>query len=217
MLDARGDESARAYPIRLMNDQDLDDRRLVDAAKGGSEEAFEELVRRYYERVYRNAYRILDSAEDAEEVVQETFSRAVLALERFDHRASFFTWIVSIARNAAFDQLRVAKRRAKMYGIAEGFDDIAVDRDTASPVTASAENESATIVRKGLMRLKERDRTLLVLREYDGLQYEEIAKIMKCSVGTIESGIHRARKKLRYFLQALDPAMDTARENARIR
>lgn len=200
-----------------MADLEFDDRPLVEQAKAGSEEAFSELVRLYYERVYRNAYRILESPQDAEEVVQETFARAALALERFDHRASFFTWLVSIARNAAFDQLRTAKRRAKLYGVGEGFDELAVDRTTASPFDESADNEAAKIVRRGLMRLKERDRKLLILREYEALSYEEIARIMKCSVGTIESGIHRARKKLRWYLSALEPNGEEIAERTRQR
>lgn len=199
------------------DDPEFDDRRLVEEAQAGSEDAFSELVRRYYERVYRNAYRILESPEDAEEVVQETFARAVLALDRFDHRASFFTWLVSIARNAAFDQLRTAKRRARLHGVSEGFDDLAVDETTASPISASVDNEAATLVRRGLMRLKERDRKLLILREYEALSYEEIARIMKCSVGTIESGIHRARKKLKWYLSALEPNGEGVAERARQR
>ncbi len=195
-------------------DSETDDRMLVERAKTGDTAAFDELVRRHYERVYRNAYRILESVEDAEEVVQETFARAVLALDRFDHRASFFTWLVSIARNAAFDQLRSKKRRARTYGIEEGFDNLAVDH-SSSPFAASTDSESSAIVRKGLMRLNERDRTLLILREYEGLQYEEIAKVLDCSVGTIESGIHRARKKLRYYLAALEPNQDDIATKAR--
>lgn len=190
-----------------MDEVPSDERDLVEAAKSGSEVAFSELTARYYERVYHISYRILDSVEDAEEVTQETFARAVIALERFDHRATFFTWIVSIARNAAFDQLRAKKRRARLYSVEDGFENMAVD-GASGPVTATSESEAAAIVRKALTRLNERDRTLLVLREYENMQYEEIARVMKCSIGTIESGIHRARKKLKYYLQALDPARD---------
>jgi RNA polymerase sigma-70 factor (ECF subfamily) len=191
-------------PTLHMDDPGIDDRTLVDEARAGSQDAFTALVRRYHERLFRVCCRILDKVEDAEEVTQETFARAVTALERFDHRASFYTWLVSIARNAAFDLLRASKRRARHYGVQDGLEDLAVDQGS-SPVADSTRAEAAQIVRKALSRLNERDRTLLVLREYENMQYEEIARVLGCSLGTVESGIHRARKKLRYYLQALEP------------
>ena len=86
-------------------DETQDDRELVVRAKDGSEEAFNDLVRLYHERIYRIALRIVHDPDEADEITQETFARAVAALDRFDFRAKFYTWIVSIARNAAFDAL----------------------------------------------------------------------------------------------------------------
>lgn len=176
-----------------------DDRELVLQAKNGSEEAFTCLVDRYHERIYRIAVRIIRNPDDADEVTQEVFTRAVAALDRFDFRASFYTWLVSIARNAAFDMLRSLQRRGRYQETEEGLDANLPD-ESGDPIDAVSDRETAQRVHRALGRLSVRDRTLLVLREYESLQYEEIARVLGCSVGTVESGIHRARKRLRSFL-----------------
>ncbi len=177
----------------------VDERELVARAQEGSEEAFTELIDRYHERIYRVAVRIVHDVDDAQEVVQEVFVRAVQHIGRFDFRASFYTWLVSITRNAAFDALRGTQRRGRFKQTEDGLDRYSAD-GVGDPVEASQESETAVKVRKALLRLKPRDRTLIVLREYEGLQYEEIARVMGCSVGTIESGLHRARKRLKTIL-----------------
>jgi len=181
-----------------------DERELVLRAKGGSEEAFTDLVDRYHERIYRIALRIVHDPDDAEEVVQEVFVRAVTHIGRFDFRASFYTWLVSITRNAAFDALRGVQRRGRFKQTEDGLDRYEAD-GVGDPVEASQATETAEKVRKALGRLKPRDRTLIVLREYEGLRYEEIARVMECSVGTIESGLHRARKRLKMLLGDAPP------------
>jgi RNA polymerase sigma-70 factor (ECF subfamily) len=181
-----------------MDDQS-DDRELVQQAKDGSEEAFTRLIERYHERIYRIASRIVRNPEDAEEVTQEVFARAVAALDRFDFRASFYTWLVSIARNAAFDTLRSLQRRSRFKQTEDGLDNY-VAEESVDPVQASFDNEAVKSVVLAMDRLGVRDRTLLVLREYEDLQYEEIARVLGCSIGTVESGIHRARKRLRALL-----------------
>lgn len=185
-------------------DENPDDHELVHSAKAGSEDAFSRLIDRYHERIYRVAVRIVNDPVEADEVAQEVFSRAISALGRFDFRASFYTWLVSIARNAAFDALRAMKRRARLKGSDDGLDQRPADGGS-DPVAAAREQERAEKVRKALGRLNERDRTLLVLREYEDLQYEEIAQVMGCAVGTVESGLHRARKKLRLLLGDVEP------------
>lgn len=183
-----------------------DDRELVLSAQQGSEESFSALVRKYHERIYRIAVRIVRDPDEADEVTQEVFARAVAALGRFDFRASFYTWLVSIARNAAFDALRSMQRRARYRTTENGLDVYAAEGcGDGDPIRASSKAEAAQIVVAALGRLNARDRTLIVLREYEGLQYEEIAKVLGCSVGTIESGLHRARKRLRQYLGALAP------------
>ncbi|MFH0943589.1 MAG: sigma-70 family RNA polymerase sigma factor [Planctomycetota bacterium] len=180
-------------------DEPRDDRELVEQAKNGSEEAFTCLIDRYHGRIYRVASRIVRNPEDAEEVTQEVFARAVAALDRFDFRASFYTWLVSITRNAAFDTLRGLQRRSRFQQSESGLDQY-VAEGSEDPVRASSENEAVQQVTLAMDKLSVRDRTLLVLREYEDLQYEEIARILGCSLGTVESGIHRARKRLRSLL-----------------
>lgn len=186
-------------------DIEQDDRDLVLRAKDGSQEAFTDLVRKYHERIYRIAYRIVHDPDEADEITQETFSRAVTALDRFDFRAKFYTWIVSIARNAAFDALRSMQRRSRYKSAENGLDRYDAG-GLGDPVTASAASEAKQLIQKALERLSVRDRTLIVLREYESLQYDEIARVMGCSVGTVESGLHRARKRIRQYLTSLAPS-----------
>lgn len=186
-------------------DETQDDRELVVRAKDGSEEAFNDLVRLYHERIYRIALRIVHDPDEADEITQETFARAVAALDRFDFRAKFYTWIVSIARNAAFDALRSMQRRSRYKSAEDGLDRFEGEGG-GDPVQASSASEAKQVIQKALGRLSVRDRTLIVLREYESLQYDEIAKVMGCSVGTVESGLHRARKRLRQYLTALAPS-----------
>ena len=185
-------------------DESPDDRELVRSAQAGSEDAFSDLVGKYHERIYRIAVRIVRDPDEADEVTQEAFARAVTALDRFDFRASFYTWLVSIARNAAFDALRSMQRRSRYRTAEDGLDHFEAE-GLGDPVRASTDSEAVTIVHQALGRLRDRDRTLIVLREYEGLQYEEIARVLGCSVGTVESGLHRARKRMRQFLTALAP------------
>jgi RNA polymerase sigma-70 factor (ECF subfamily) len=179
-----------------------EERELVLRAKNGSQDAFAELVDRYHQRIYRLTLRIVRDPNDAEEVTQETFARALTNLDRFDFRARFYTWLVSIARNAAFDAWRSAQKRARLQPVDDepGGPDGYAAKGFGDPFSASADKEIAEKVIKALGRLSVRDRTLLVLREYEDLQYEEIARVLGYSVGTVESGIHRARKRLRMFL-----------------
>ncbi len=193
---------APAWSCGVMDE--LDDRALVDRAKAGSEDAYTALVRRYHERVFKVAARIVRTAEDAEDVTQEVFARALSALDRFDFRATFYTWLVSIARNAAFDAYRSGRRTRTTYNLEGGFESFPHD-GSADPVRTNAEKERAERVQRALSRLSPRDRTLLVLREYEDMQYEEIAVVLGCPVGTVESGIHRARKKLKVLLGDVEP------------
>ncbi len=187
-----------------------DDRELVMRAKNGSEEAFSALIDKYHERVHRVAVRIVRNVDEADDVVQEVFARAVIHLNRFDFRASFYTWLISITRNAAFDALRSMQRRGRFKSSEDGMDRYDAE-GFGDPVRSSTDQEAAERVVKALGRLSPRDRSLLVLREYEDLQYEEIARVLGCSVGTVESGIHRARKKLRMLLVELDPDAQLAR------
>ncbi len=205
-VDVRAAESAEpvaAWRSTAVMDE-IDDRELVAQAKAGSEDAFTALVRRYHERIFKVAARIVRTAEDAEDVTQEVFARALGALDRFDFRASFYTWLVSIARNAAFDSWRAGRRTRTTYNIEGGFETFEHE-SSIDPVRKNTERERSEKVHRALMRLSPQDRTLLVLREFEDMQYEEIAAVLGCPVGTVESGIHRARKKLKTLLGDVEP------------
>lgn len=180
-----------------------EDQELVDRAKAGSEEAFSALVGLYQERIWRIVSRILRDEDLALEVTQETFARALVALPRFDFRAKFSTWLISIARNAAFDIYRSRKARGPHVSIDDHADQFEHE-GSIDPGVAVADAELAEKVRKAMTRLKPRHRMLLVLREYEDMQYEDIAKVLGVPVGTVESGLHRARKRLREILGEIE-------------
>jgi RNA polymerase sigma-70 factor, ECF subfamily len=180
-----------------------EDQELVDRAKAGSEEAFTALVGLYQERIWRIVSRILRDEDLALEVTQETFTRALCALPRFDFRAKFSTWLISIARNAAFDIYRSRKSRGPHVSI-DDHPDLFTNDSTKDPGVAVADEELAEKVRKAMTRLNPRHRMLLTLREYEDMQYEDIAKVLGVPVGTVESGLHRARKRLREILGEIE-------------
>ena len=180
-----------------------EDQELVDRAKAGSEEAFTALVGLYQERIWRIVSRILRDEDLALEVTQETFTRALCALPRFDFRAKFSTWLISIARNAAFDIYRSRRARGPHVSIDDHADLYAQD-GAKDPGTAVADTELAEKVRRAVKRLKPRHQLLIQLREYEDMQYEDIAKVLGVPVGTVESGLHRARKRLREILGEIE-------------
>jgi RNA polymerase sigma-70 factor (ECF subfamily) len=179
------------------------DRDLVQEAREGSHAAFEELVRRYSDRAYRAAYRVVRDEAEAEDVLQEALIKAYRALHNFESRSSFYTWLYRIVVNLALD-----RRRRSKAGVSLEWDDNVsrqIDARAAQPVDhdpelASMRTEVRKLVAEGIQGLPDGQREVLLLREVDGLSYEEIAETMQISKGTVMSRLHYARKKLVAFL-----------------
>jgi RNA polymerase sigma-70 factor (ECF subfamily) len=180
------------------------DSELVREAQRGSHAAFEVLVRRYSERAFRAAYRVLRDAEHAHDVVQEAFIKAYRGLRSFEQRSAFYTWLYRIVVNLALD-----RRRRERPGEQVPWDDEAgrqadlraVVREPPSPETGSRRAEILRLVDEGIRRLPDGQREVLLLREVEGLSYEEIAATMKISKGTVMSRLHYARRKMVAFLR----------------
>jgi RNA polymerase sigma-70 factor (ECF subfamily) len=183
---------------------DTPDHELVRQARQGDHAAFETLVRRYSERAYRAAYRVVRDPSQSEEIVQEALIKAYRGLRRFESRSSFYTWLYRIVVNLALDR----RRREKRVPTMDWDDTVAKDIDprasvplTADPELSSRRGEVRRLVAEGIKGLPDGQREVLLLREVEGLSYEEIAQSMKISKGTVMSRLHYARKKMLVFLK----------------
>jgi len=178
---------------------------LIQLAQANDHVAFETLVRRYSERAYRAAYRVVRDQQAAEEVLQEALIKAYRALPRFEARSSFYTWLYRITVNLALDRRRRGKRAPAVEwddAIAHEIDPRSTLPEPANPEVASLRLEVRELVAEGIQTLPDGQREVLLLREVDGLSYEEIADTMQISKGTVMSRLHYARKKMMAFLAA---------------
>jgi RNA polymerase sigma-70 factor (ECF subfamily) len=175
---------------------DAEDRALVEAFRRGEESAFSALVIKYRDGVYRVARRMLGSHEDAADVTQEVFVRAHRALPRFDGRSQLYTWLYRITVNLCLD---LRSRQAKMPLVVE--DEALRDRPTDATIEDVAEDrEIGRMVARAVAALPPRQRAMVVLRLYQDLPYQEIARIMGCSEGTVKATMFAAVRRLRRVL-----------------
>lgn len=183
------------------------DRALVDRARAGDAGAFEMLVRRYQGWVFTLALRMLGDRGEAEDMAQEIFLKAYRGLKRFKGASRFSTWLYAIASHHCLNQLEARRRRPRLHGQAgdrrdhaEGDPPAAVDRlaDQAPHADALLERmDLARIVQAELANLTAEHRIILVLRDIQGLAYEEIAQTLRLELGTVRSRLHRARMEMR--------------------
>jgi RNA polymerase sigma-70 factor (ECF subfamily) len=190
-------------------EQALTDEDLVQRAGDGSEAAFDNLVDRYTPIVFRIAFGITGTREEAEDVVQETFLNVFKNLDNFTpSRAAFKTWILTIARNNSINKFKYLKRRAaKLFSefSTEEPEQVLSDHlgsfGQADAETMLASKQEFHLVETAFRKLPERQRTALMLKAWEGLSYAEISEVMKISVSAVESLIFRARKQLMDMLE----------------
>ena len=177
---------------------------LIDACRAGKTEAYGLLVRRYQDRLYPTVLRLTGCAEDAQDLVQETFLRAYEKLGRFHGESSFYTWIYRIAVNLALSSRRRKRSCASLsdgpHGEATDPSADPIDSDPSLPLERA---ERERLVQEALSALAPDHRAVVVMKEYDGLRYEEIAAMLAIPVGTVRSRLHRARCDLRDRLRML--------------
>jgi RNA polymerase sigma-70 factor (ECF subfamily) len=172
---------------------------ILQRARDGDQDAFRLLVERYTTKVFSLARSILGNDRDAEDVVQEVFFKVHRRLETFREDARFSTWLYRVTFNAAFD--RVKKRRTDRTVLAEDFQKLPVEALEDGPVERAARRDLQNEVRRAMAGLPEKFRTVLVLRELEGLAYEEISHTLGISKGTVESRLFRARARLKEALE----------------
>jgi RNA polymerase sigma-70 factor (ECF subfamily) len=180
-----------------------DDHRLIAECLQGNTAAFGVLVRRYQERLYHSVYRLVENAEDAQDVVQDAFLNAYQSLVGFKGDSLFFTWLYRIAVNTAISLKRKQRVMARMEMRCDEERPLEpLDPSAASrPEHAVEQAEQETRVRQALARLSPEHRAVLVMKEMEGQKYEAMAEILQVPIGTIRSRLHRARMELRDLLE----------------
>jgi RNA polymerase sigma-70 factor (ECF subfamily) len=175
----------------------MDDRDLVKRLKDGDLTAFAELVRRYEDRIYNLCRYLVRDPGDAQDAAQEVFLKAFRRFKDFRPDASLYTWLYRIAVNTCIDYRRRSRREASREDV------LSDDLPSAEPFPDQIyeSKEIAEAIQAALPKLREKLRAPIVLREIEGLTYEEIADVLHISVGTVKSRISRARDGLRNLLK----------------
>jgi len=184
-----------------------EDKTLVGAAQRGDVSAFEELVARHRDKVYSRAFSITRQEQEALDVSQEAWIKAWQRLGQFQQESSFTTWVTRIVINLSLDQLRRQKRLSAQSVEELDAESGGVERQmpivVGNPTAGLERAELRRRIDEALGRLSVEHRTALVLLEFEELEYKEIAKRMKCSLGTVMSRIFYARRKLASLLRDL--------------
>ena len=175
------------------------DQQLVQRAQRGDLRAFDLLVLKYQGRIAALVSRYVSDAGEVEDVTQEAFIKAYRALGKFRGDSAFYTWLYRIAANAAKNHLVAKGRRPGADATiedAEGFDEGGLLSESASPEALAMGGELAEVVEFALNALPDELKAALMLREFDGLSYDDIADVLGCPVGTVRSRIFRAREAI---------------------
>ena len=175
------------------------DQQLVQRAQRGDLRAFDLLVLKYQGRIAALISRYVSDAGEVEDVTQEAFIKAYRALRKFRGDSAFYTWLYRIAANAAKNHLVAKGRRPGADATiedAEGYDEGEVLSESASPEALAMGEELAEVVESALNELPDELKAALMLREFDGLSYDDIADVLGCPVGTVRSRIFRAREAI---------------------
>lgn len=190
-----------------MNTPDETDNALVQRVQAGDKSAFDLLVLKYQHRVLKLVSRFVNDSAEAEDVAQEAFLKAYRALASFRGDSAFYTWLYRIAINTAKNALVAHRRRPVDFDLdlqdPDQYERQARLRDDDTPEGVVLTDEIRQVVEQAMAQLPEDLRTAIVLRELEGLSYEEIATAMDCPVGTVRSRIFRAREAIDRKLQPL--------------
>ena len=194
-----------------MSDREID-QLLVERAQAGDKHAFELLVVKYQRKVARLLSRFIRDPSEVEDVAQEALIKAYRALHAFRGDSAFYTWLYRIAVNTAKNHLVARGRRAPTSTEfdaeeAEGFEDAGQLRDIHTPESLLQSKQTGETINAAMEALPDELRSAIVLREIEGLSYEEIAEAMSCPIGTVRSRIFRAREAV---AEKLRPLLDTA-------
>lgn len=190
----------------------IDDATLVEKCRQGDSDAMERLIIKYQDRIYNVILRICANNDDAAELTQETFVKVIENIGRFQGRSSFYTWAFRIAVNLTLNFRRrnnkLAVRSLEAQGKESGdhkkqlLRDFLRDDSASDPAGRAQSRELCEIAVKALMRLDDAQRTVVVLRDIEGMNYAQIAGVLNIQLGTVRSRLSRARSNLKDIMEA---------------
>lgn len=184
-------------------EREKSDSQLITEFLAGNEQGFEELVKRYQGYVINIVYSLSGDAEYADDIAQEVFIKVYRNLGSFRQEASFSTWLYRITVNTAYNYLKSRKRYVPLDNIPE------IPKVETLPATELEYKEKQEIIKNAIAKLPFKYRTVVALKDIEGLSYEEIAGILNCSIGTVESRLFRARAILKNTLLPMLKKEDT--------
>ncbi len=191
----------------------IDDAELVEQCRRGESAAMERLIIKYQNRIYNVILKMCANADDARELTQDAFVKAIENLDKFEGKSGFYTWLFRIALNLT---INFCKRNSQvgfksLDSEADMQDsntkvvlrDILHDQRQVEPSQIAQNNELCEIIAKAMMKLDEEQRTVLILRDIEGMSYAEIAEILDVELGTVKSRLSRARSNLKEIVEAI--------------
>jgi RNA polymerase sigma-70 factor (ECF subfamily) len=191
----------------MENDRRQEDKRLIERALNGDENAFKALLEKYRNLVFSIMLKMVRNKQEAEDLTQEAFMKAFASLSSFNEEFAFSTWLMKIASNNCIDFLR--KRKLKTYSIHEPIQykdekiEIDIPDQDPSPERTLIQSERSRLIEETINELPERYRYVIILRHKEEKSYEEISEIMNLPLGTVKAQIFRAREILNKKLKEL--------------
>jgi len=191
----------------------IDDAVLVEQCRQGDSEATERLILKYQNRIYNAILRICANPDDAAELTQDTFVKVIENIDKFKGRSSFYTWAFRIGVNLTLNYCQRKVRIGFRSLDAEDNEDngqakqvlkeFLADDSSPNPAVVAANKELSEIVVDALMKLREEQRVVVVLRDIEGMNYAQIAEVLDIELGTVRSRLSRARSNLREIIEAV--------------
>ena len=183
----------------------MQEERILQKALSGDSAAFEALIAPYENRIYQVCLRMMGKPEDALDMAQESLLRIYKSLKTFKHQAKLSTWIYRLTTNACLDELRRRKRMLPLGLHEDAGNVIDMAAGTPGPHEDYLRHEQTQAIRVALAQLSEDHRAIIILRDIQGLSYEEVSQVLSLNINTVRSRIFRARRELR---EKLNPNMD---------
>ncbi|WP_243109359.1 RNA polymerase sigma factor [Anaerophilus nitritogenes] len=185
----------------------MQEKSLIHKSQQGHIESFENLIKNYQKLAFNIAYRMLGNIEDAKDATQDAFLKAYKNIDQFKEESTFSTWLYKIVTNTCLDVLR-KKKKIKIYSYDQNIEtekgkvlrEIADEENTPEKIVEK--NEIQKHMQQAIDSLSEHHRSVIILRDIQGFSYEEIAKILNCSKGTVKSRINRARQALKKIIKS---------------
>jgi len=185
-------------PIEESGKRPKTDRELIEEFRSGRVEGFNELVKRYQQKIYWVARRMVGSHDEADDVVQDVFVRVYDALKSFRGEANFYTWLYRITVNVSLNALR-SKRVKDFFNFEEVEEQLSAPEDSADRKILKEEYQ--TILDRAVERLPAKQKMVFTMRYYGDMDYEEMAKVLKKSVGGLKANYFHALKKIQKFVR----------------